>query len=284
MNNTELLENYSKRLGSTGRSRKLYLRYAGDFLDYANGNFDRETIDKYLARLRRRKYSDGSVNLIFRTVRTLFGRNNLEWPFGRGEAPQIREDMVLAPALDPDILAEMIDKVKKEGDPDEKAFLAISTIYGTRRIEMVELSTKDVNIKDRTIHIATKKKGRERTHIIPEAIVPYLEGYNFNEGASEFGLFTLWYRLEHRIGLEHIDQVGFHSVRRTLDTLLLDELSEATVMSFLRWKQRTSSLMAYRYSAQRFVGRGGITTKVKGWARDVDSKVFEKHPFLKFWR
>jgi len=291
MNNTELLENYSKRLGSTGKTRSLYLRYANNFLEYAKGDFEREKIDKYLAHLRRQKYSDGSINLMFRIVRTLFKRNeillkenNIEWPFNRGESPQIREDRIQAPALDPDVIGEMINKVKKEGDPDEKAFLAISTIYGTRRIEMVEVSAEAVNIRDRTLHIVTRKHGRERTHMIPEAIVPYLETYDFGTTRSEAALFTLWYRLEYRIGLEHIDQVGWHSVRRTLDTMLLDQLSEATVMSFMRWKQRTSSNMAYRYSAQRFVGREGITTKVVGAARDVDSKVFAVHPFLEYWR
>ncbi len=291
MNNTKLLENYSKRLGSTGKTRSLYLRYAGNFLEYANGNFERETIDKYLARLRRQKYSDGSINLIFRIVRTLFKRNevllkeqNIEWPYNRGESPQIREDKIQAPALDPNIIGEMIQAVKEEGEPDEKAFLAISTTYATRRIEMVEIEMNDVRVKDKTIHITTAKHGRERTHLIPEEIVPYLETYDFDTKRSESEIFTLWYRIEYRIELDHTDQVGWHSIRRTLNTLLLDQLPEATVMSFMRWKQRTSSHMPYRYSAQRFVGREGISTKVVGESRDVDSKVFEVHPFLKYWR
>ncbi len=284
MTNAEILGNYSKRLGSTGKTRSLYLRYAGDFLNYAGGNFDRETIDKYIVRLQRHKYSDGSVNLIFRIVRTLFGRNDLEWPYGRGESPQIREDRIKAPALDPDIIGEQIQAVKKNGEPDEKAFLAISTTYGTRRIEMVEFTAEDVNIRDRAIHISTAKHGRERTHTIPEEIVPYLEQYDFDKKRSDSELLTLWYRIEYEIELDHTDQVGWHSIRRTLNTLLLDHLPEVTVMSFMRWKQRTSSHMPYRYSAQRFVGREGMSTRVVGEARDVDSKVFEVHPFLEYWR
>lgn len=284
MSNAKLLENYSKRLGSEGKTRNLYLRYAGAFLEYANGNFERETVDKYLARLKRQKYADGSINLIFRIVRTLFSRNDLEWPYNRGESPQIREDRIQAPALAPDIIGEMISAVKEEGEPDEKAFLAISTTYATRRVEMVEIETSDVNTKDRTIHITTAKHGRERTHVIPELIVPYLETYDFDIKRSESEIFSLWYRIEYRIELNHTNQVGWHSIRRTLNTLLLDELPEATVMSFMRWKQRTSSHMPYRYSAQRFVGREGISTKVVGEARDVDSKVFAVHPFLEYWR
>ncbi len=284
MTNAEILENYSKRLGSTGKTRSLYLRYAGNFLEYANGNFERETVDKYMARLKRQKYADGSINLIFRIVRTLFSRNDLDWPFNRGESPQIREDKIQAPALDPNIIGEMIQAVKQEGDPDEKAFLAISTTYATRRIEMVEIEMNDVRVKDKTIHITTAKHGRERTHLIPEEIVPYLETYDFDIKRSESEIFNLWYRIEYRIELDHTDQVGWHSIRRTLNTLLLDKLPEVTVMSFMRWKQRTSSHMPYRYSAQRFVGREGMSTKVVGEARDVDSKVFAVHPFLEYWR
>lgn len=284
MDNKKLLENYAKNLGSTGRTKNLYLSYAEDFLNYADGNLDRETIEKYLEHLRHtHKYSDGSVNLIFRIVRTLFSRNNIEWPFRRGEAPIIREDRIEAPALDPNIIREMIEAVKENGEPDEKAFLAISTIYFTRRVEMIGLTQQDVNLRGKTIHIATAKHGRERTHSIPEIIVPYLKEYNFDISRSEFSLFTLWYRLEHRIRLEHTDQVGWHSIRRTGNTILLDHLPENVVMGFLRWKQRTSSHMPYRYSAQRFVGREGLTTKVVGEAKDVDTKVFEVHPFLKYW-
>ena len=285
MNKEEILNNYSRRLGSTGKTRAIYIRYVSNFLDYASGKYDRETIDKYLAHLRRKKYSDGTINFIFRTIRTAFSRSSIEWPYNRGESPQIREDRVLAPALHPDVISAMIVKVKEEGEPIEKAFLAISTTYGTRRIEMWELTTEDVNIKDRIIHIATKKHGRERTHMLPEEIVPHIAGYDFNKGISEAKIFSLWYQLEYMIGLKHVNQVGWHSIRRTLHTLLGDVISSrSTVMSFMRWKQRTSSDMDYRYSAQRYVGWEGITTKVVGEARDVDSKIFAVHPFLEYWR
>ena len=279
MDNVELLENYSKRLGSSGKTRSLYVRYASNFLEYANGDFGRETIDKYLARLRRRKYADGTINLIFRIIQALFSRNDIEWPYNRGESPQIREDRIQAPALDPTIIGEMIQAVKAEGDPKEKAFLAISTIYAARRAEMVGLVMDDVNIKDRTIHITTAKHGRERTHMIPEEIVPYIEGYDFDVKRSESEIFTLWYSLEYRIGLNHTHRVGWHSIRRTINTLLLDQLSEPTVMSFMRWKQSTSPNIPFRYWKRGFVDRNGKVTRL-----DVDEEVFEVHPFIEYWR
>lgn len=285
MDNAELLENYARRLSSKGKTRKLYLNYAQDFLDYADGNFVRGTIDKYLVRLKRRKYSDGTINFIFRVVRTLFNRNNFEWPYNRGEAPRIREDKVQAPALHPNIIIRMIQAVKEEGNPDEKAFFTLSTTYGLRRVEMVGLSKGDVRIKDKTIYIATAKGGQDRFHIMPEEIIPYLKQYDFDNKKSEQFMFTLWYLIEHRIGLRHIDRVGWESVRRTLTTMLLDKrLPEPTVRSFLRWKQPTSSYTSYPYSAVKFVGREGESLKVVGKALDVDNEVFKVHPFIEHWR
>jgi integrase len=286
MDNQSLLENYAKRLGSRGKTRNLYLHYAQDFLDYADGKFDRETIDNYLGgRLQRKhKCSDGTINLVFRIIRTLFNRNNIEWPFNRGEAPQIRESKVQAPALHPNTVSKMIGAVRERGDIVMKVFLALSTVYGLRREEMVNLTQDDINLKGKTIHIATLKHGRERTHVIPEEILPYLKEYNFDEEITDYDIFVLWYQLEHLIGMRHTDHVGWHSIRRTLNTMLLRVLPEATVYGFLRWKQRTSSHMPFRYSAVKFVGEEGETTEVIGEALDVDTEVFKVHPFLKFWR
>lgn len=283
MDKQEILENYSRRLSSSGNTRALYLRWAGDFLNHVDGELDREAVQAYIRSLKRKGRSDGTIDFAFRVVRTLFRRNNIEWPFSRGESPQIREDKVLAPALDPEVVVDMIHAVKAEGTGDERGFLAVSTMYGTRAVEMLALGPDDVDLKGKTIHIATAKHGRERTHIVPDEIVDSLAARDWSQEYSNFRLFSLWYQVERRIDIKHVNQVGWHSIRRTLDSLLLDQLPQVTVEGFLRWKQRTSSNMAFRYSAQRFVGRDGVTTKVIGEARDVDSKVFAVHPFLKEW-
>lgn len=283
MDNDKILQCYAERLGSTGANRNLYIKYARDFLDYALGNYDRQTLDRYLEHLRKNDYSDGTINFVFRILRTMYQRNKMDWPYRRGESPSIREDQVNAPAIHPDLVIDFIQAAKESDDDEIKFFLALSTTYGLRREEMVELSEEEININDRTIHISTVKHGRDRTHIIPAQIVPYLEGYNLKNRVSSFYLFSLWYRIENMIGITHTDGVGFHSIRRTLDTLLLDQLPDTVVMSFLRWKQKTSASMPYRYSAQTFVGRDGRTTKVIGDALDVDVKVFAIHPFIKYW-
>jgi len=279
------LSNYERNLSSKGRLRNFYIKVARNFLEFSDGRRDKEAVLEFLESFRRRGYRENSLRTIFAIVRALYKRNDWDWPFARAEGPSPSEEEIEAPALDPSVIVEMIQAAKKNIlSPLEAAYLALSTTYGLRRVEMMELKSQDINLKDRTIHIMTAKHGRERTHLIPEQIIPYLSKYSFKDHLSEYKMFILFIAIEYKIGLEHIPRVGWHSIRRTLNTLLLDQLPQNIVMSFLRWKQRTSSFMPYRYSAIRFVGRGGIATKVVGEFKEVDQKVFSVHPFLSSWR
>ena len=286
-----LLQRYEKGLTSSGKTRGLYLRYAREFLDFSDGKFDRETILRYLHHLKRKhKYSDGTVNFIFRLIHTLYNRNSVEliregtkWPFGRGETPRIRQNKVVALELDPDVIIEMIETVKAKGEADEKAFLALSTTYGLRRQEMTGLRAEDVAMDNRTIRIATGKQREQRTHTVPSDIVPALSEYHFSTSISEFGLLSAWYRIECRIGLPHVDQVGWLSIRRTLYRLLRDRVPGYVLDSFMRWKRQSPFQASLPNRAQRVVGRGAIRPARINGPRDIDERVFSVHPFLKYW-
>jgi integrase len=275
------LVKYERGLGSKGNTRTHYLKYAKEFLEHSNGRRDRQAVDDYLAYLERtRHYSGGSLNLVFRIVGTLFRRNGWEWPFRHGEAPVVHEDEVNAPALDPADIVVMI-RARDKLDEQERSMLALSTTYGLRRVEMVGLRRED--FRGETIFISTAKHGRERMHIVPPEISPFLEDYSFPT-VTAYDLFACFRRIEYKSGLEHIEGVAWHSIRRTLLTLLGDHLPEMVVASFLRWKQRTSAIMPFRYSAIRFVGSSGTRMVTLGESRTVDEKVFQVHPFVKEWQ
>ena len=280
----DLLIRYDSGLGGSEQGRKHYLSYASKFINFADGKSPtRVTVDGYLANLRKQGYSDGSVDFAFRIVRSLFNRNGLDWPYRRGEAPVVREDRINAPAIDPGIINDMIGIARCGGMTNrEAAVLALSTTYGPRRGELLALQPTDIILPD-VIHIATEKHGRFRSHIIPPEITPYLENYDFQK-MNERDLLVIWYRLEDYVSFPHFDQMGFHSIRRTLATLLGDDLPSNIVRDFLRWKHGTSSDMVYRYSATSFIGRDGPQTKITGEARTVDTKVFAVHPWLPKWR
>jgi integrase len=287
----QVLDNYVNHLSGTGSSKNQYIGWAKSFLDYSEGRYDRRTVDGFLQKLRNSNdYGEGSVNHVFQVIRTLFSRSQIEWPFNRGDAPLISENDVNAPALDPRTVRRCIEATIMSDNIPAAVMLALSTTYGLRRQEMCNLTAEDIRYKDKTIYISTLKHGRQRTHVIPDAIIGYLKLYDFDTPRSTSWMWQTWFQLERLISLRHIDRVGFHAIRRTLDTLLLQQFPETTVASFLRWKQATSSNMPYRYSKTKFVGEEESVTILGGESLTTDQQIFAKdengvykHPFLGSW-
>jgi integrase len=285
-----LFDRYASRLVSEGSGRTTYLRMVYDFLNYAEDmdfhdeERTRKKVQGFLKKLEReRGYGSGSQRVAFATVRAFYSRNNIIWPFGRGEAPQISEPEMQVPAIHPDLIVEMIQAVKAKGTPRQKAFLALSTTYGLRRAELKELGPTELKLKDKIIYIATKKHGRARSHVIPDAIIPYLAGYDFKPvGIST--VFTTWYEIEYMVGIEHSPRAGFHSIRRTVATILGQYFQENEVKIFLRWKKKGQGDMLMSYSSTTFITRTGTTNQVQPAMSDMDSRMFEKNPFLEAWK
>lgn len=285
MTKDEILDNYVRRVSSRGKSKNMYAAMMRKYLDFSKGELTREAVERYMLHLEKRGYAATTRHTVYGTLTTLFKRNKVEWPFGRAEGPQVREMDVNAPALAPEVVIAMIEAAKAGRMNDERtAFLCLSTVYGLRRVEMQEIEDTCVRIADRTIFVATAKHGRQRNHLLPDEIVPYLENYTFPPH-TEFDVFAMWYNIEADIGMEHHPRVGFHSIRRTLATELGHSLPDTVVRSFLRWKKATSGDMLFRYSAVSYIGFDGEQqmTLTEG-TRSEDMQVFEKHPFLEYWR
>jgi integrase len=190
-------------------------------------------------------------------------------------------------ALHPRTVKRMIAAVKASDNLAAKAFLALSTTYGLRSQEMINLSPIDVRPKDQMIYIASQKK----MHFIPEQIFYYVDHYDFSKPRSQNFMLNLWRKMERLIDLPHYDNVGWHAIRRTLITLLLLDLPEPTVYAFMRWKQKASSDTALRYSRIRFVGVEGEVHEFQADFFMADHLVFGQyldgtriHPFIDFWR
>jgi len=286
MSKADVLANYEKRLSCTGALRTQYLKYARAFIDYGNGTLDRDIVTGYIEKLRSAKFSEGTVNFHFRLIRTIFARNHIDWPFNRGEAPPVSKAKLVKPSYSPDLIIKLITSTIKTGTPEEKAFLALSTTYGLRRTEMVHLGVPDVLIKERLLHIATAKHGEERHHLIPEEIVPYLEAWDFSTPLSESYMTSLIYRIEYRAGERHFNRVGWHSIRRALNTALRKRIDEEKTSRFMRWKksENGSASMSDTYIAGLTVGVGGEITHEASHAAESDGEIFEVHPFIKYWQ
>jgi len=286
MNRAELLEKYASNLPES-RNKNHYISYARRFLDSAAA-LDKESINKYLKKLKRQKKSAGTINFAFRVIRTLFNVNKLDWPYHRGEGPQIGQRDEYKPALDFELIKVMVEAAKDDRlDTAPACFLALSTIYGLRREEMCDLEPGDIDLKQGTIFISTVKRGRQRYHLIPGEIKPYLESYDFLKRYQLDGMSRMFWRVVNGSGLQALKpkRLGWHSLRRPLLTGLVDNgLNLFAAKAFLRWKSSERGLaMPARYYSNVVVGLEG--TRVVTEEAKEDKEVFEKyHPFLLLWR
>lgn len=281
----ELLKAYDENLaGSSQHTRGQLIKMTSDFLNYAAGReIDKSLVLKYLDKMRRHKYADGTINMHYRTISTFLNVNGIKI-LARKDAPRIRESEVLAPALDPGLVAEMIGQREKLSS-QQCAFLALSTTYGLRRIEMITLTPDSFDFSSNLVFIESAKGSRQRYHHIPEEIRSYLRSYNFGESTSSFTANKIFWRIGTVIGMQFRGtEVNWHSVRRTLDTLLQEKLSWNQVRDFLRWKAAPGDMPGRYYSARRFFGRDGMSQEMGKADKAQDDKVFEVHPFLPLWR
>jgi integrase len=280
----KLLKKYESNLERSD-NRNHYMRYARHFLDNAEG-LDRASIDNYIEE-RKKKFSPGTVNFTFRVIRRLFAVNDIPWEYRQGEAPAIGQRDEYRPQLSPNVI-EMIIVAAKNGRlfPDEQAFVALSTIFGLRREELANLRPADINLRSGALYVATVKHGRQRYHLIPQEIEPYLAAHDFGSHYAVATLSQMFKRVLAKSGAGAIRdrRLGWHSIRRgLLDNLVDAGVSVLAARSFLRWKAAEGDMaMPARYYGNVVVDlaeSGPVLEEAKG-----DEEIFEKHPFLPFWR
>jgi len=288
------VESYRKSLAS---GHNLYVPMVQKFVAFSKGDFSRTTVEKYLDRLREQGYSDGSIRTIWAAIHRFYSVNGIDWPFAKREAPVVREKEVYAPALDNELVFELIDSAKS-GKMDEECqwCLLVSTIYGLRRVEIASITDADVKLAERLLFVETAKHGRQRWHLIPEQVLD-LMGSLLSSIALPVGnpdyVSRVWWRIEEATSLGKMRReaqrlgkpwgISWHSIRRSLDRdLLAKGLPIPVVMDFLRWKRGGES-MPMRYFASNVIGREGIRTLQGPTDEYVDRQVFAVHPFLGRW-
>ncbi len=249
----------------------------------------RQAWQKWEAKLRRRKFADGSIHMHFSIIRRGLRVSDITWPFTRGEAPVVRESEVFAPALDEDSVKAAIDVVRGivpthtiEPQAIHRCFWSLSTVYGLRRKEMVDLTPDSLNIKKKMIFIETLKSGRQRYQMVPDCIMPYLVEWGFIHTVSNSGLSIMFHEICQMAGAD-IKWIGWHAIRRAL--VLYAEragIPNAAADNFLRWKKSTSD-MRRRYAAAPLVGFSGETDEMSADDSKQDALFFASHPFLKYW-
>lgn len=259
-----------------------YLSMAGKFLTYLGDRLPPGEMDlrRYFVHRRDEGLNDNSLRTTFVVLEKLYKANHWDWPLESRDRPEAPSEAT-TPAFTKEEVKQLIQKHELYSK-GECFYLAIATIYAPRRIELARIKKR--YIKDNTIFIDTAKGGEKRTHLIPGEIVPCIEAYH----PKEHSVRALTFMFD-RICVKGLGEkkpgYGWHSFRRTIDTLLPISLAKADkpltlVGYFLRWSRRSTGA--------RFLGTpmGGIYARPEILSADpyfIDREVFEVHPFLNEW-
>jgi hypothetical protein len=188
------------------------------------------------------------------------------WTFPRLAMPKVRDVDIRRPMLSNEEICLMIRRGKVVLSDRELAFLALSTTYGLRREELSGLGGINGEVTVKTV-----KGGPVTTHIIPEEIKPYVEGYRST--GAEYMSF-IFRRIIKKVSVDlQGGNYGWHAIRRALATeLLYKDVSLINIVRFMRWSDGNVK-----------GGFGMLVIYGKRNQEEVDRSVFKVHPFLPIW-
>ncbi len=227
--------------------------------------YDKWDVLEFFKYLQEEGYSSAYIRGAYWAVKLYFESEGWLW---EAKLPKIKNTQIIKPALPKEDIIKIILATNTRGTAEEKVYLALSTTYGLRRSEMANLSQQDFDFEENTIFIRTKKGGTPRKHFIPSQILNLLCQHDFSRVPSTSYISLLFKRISGLAQLKIGGGTSWHGIRHRLNIELIEAgLPEITVLSFLRWKYKTSMAQYY------------YTPELRG----LDEQVFRVHPFLSYY-
>jgi len=254
--------------GKTAAVAREWAAIVGEFEEVCgyNESYTRADLTLYLGHLRRRNLAQSTIDKNLKAIKLLSQIQG--WDFPKLSLRKVSADDIRRPTLEKKDVGATILMGKSLLTPAELCYLALSTTYGLRRIEMARLCPSDFNSDTVTIH--TAKGGSKTEHLIPKEIAPYLVAFKPYQADS---LTHMFHRIAVATGLNSSGGFGWHSIRRALTTeLILADASALNVIRFLRWADA---------SARGEFGMLAIYAQHD--QAKIDESIFKIHPFLPFW-
>lgn len=268
----EMIAKYNKAISfKTNATKETYHIFINKYLESNSGDLNKDSLMDFLS-----KYSKNSVLTAFYSLKFFYKSMGIPLEISRSDiAPKgvkkIKEMMTHEEVRD------LIIESKKHLGTIELGYIALSTIYGLRRIELYDTIGSMIDMDSRVFSPFTHKSesASERIHLIPEEIAPVL--FEMKEALDTIKKkpvitqmnFFFDYAAE-KAGVQLRPRLGFHSIRRALITELNEtEAKPIYIANFMRWKERNPHIM------QEYIQLN---------PKKVDETIFEHHPYLKYWR
>lgn len=255
-----------------------YFRFAGK--DNIPGE---EGLRKYFVKRRKEGINERTLRKEFVHLKKLYLSNHWNWPFTRDDMPQPKE-AATAPAFTLEEIATLI-QARDEYSKAESFYLAVSTTWGPRREEILNIKRRDYDSEVITIRLAKRRTGGKLIrHIIPDEIKPILFNYH-PRLKTAVSLSYAFQAILLKSGLGKRQGYGFHSVRRSLRTLLEWNLAKeglplSLVADFMGWSPAAKGMV---YGGAAMLGVYSHPEILSSDPLGIDKLLLKHHPFLPYW-
>jgi len=252
-----------------------FLAWLGDGKEPTDSDFRR-----YFIYRRENNISERTLRKEFFILKKLALANGWNWPFTADDTP-VSEEEPFAPPLMPDDIEKLI-KARDLYLKSERFYLAGSTTWGCRREELARIRKRDYD--DNSILIRTAKHGQRVRHLIPDSLKPIFEAYRPKQHTPT-ALSIMFHRICLKAGIKVEKGYSFHSIRRTLRTLLEWRLAEnrlplSLVADFQGWSKTTKGIA---YGGAPMLGIYAHLEVLSSDPFAVDRLIYPVHPFLPLW-
>ena len=280
------LENLKERLSSpqlrAPTTIKTYLETANRFLTLLGDAKVPTPSDfrRYFTYRREHQISERTLRKEFFHLKKLALANGWDWSFVAEDTPYSEEEP-FAPALMPNEIEALI-KAQHLFLKSECFYLAVSTTWGCRREELSRIKKRDYDTE--SILIRTAKHGPRVRHLIPDVLKPIFEAYRLKQHTTT-GLSIMFHRICRKAGVEVEKGYSFHSIRRTLRTLLEWGLAEnrlplSLVADYQGWSKTTKGIV---YGGAPMLGIYAHPEVLSSDPFATDRLIYPVHPFLPWW-
>lgn len=304
----QFLSELSKSSDHTRKAREYYARL---FLSFAEGKpfseWNKELVNAFLTELESEGYAPGTRRTVYGIIKRVFDaaksvheaeRTKLissvdpddpsaiarvlqamalpgpTWDLGKRSAPRVQREDEVKPAATLDQIKAMVEATRKGLDGAANVYLALASIYGLRRGELCSVRREHIDFKAKTLYVMTEKGGDRRQQLLCDEVLSLLRDYKFKREYTAFQMSSLYRSICYAAQWQPVEGEGVHSIRRFLDTELVNifgEQNRIKVKIFLRWRLSASSDMSERY-----YGYPPLT---------VDREILTGgHPVIALWR
>lgn len=232
--------------------------------------YDRNDVTKYLVAMRNIGHCQNTINKDLKPLHLLAQLQN--WQFPKMSMKKVHKEDVTRTILSVEEIGQLILRGRQALPKNYQAFLALSTIYGLRREEMVQLTPEDIG-KDGLLHVRVVAKGGSPTnHQIPDCIRPILKEFHPTDARYMTRIFR---RICRACAIKIADLYGWHSIRRALVTqLVIKDQSALNIVRFMRWSEQGTMKGEF----------GMLALYAQRDQGNIDNAIFANHPFLKYWQ